>query len=273
VSLIADALRGAAPAAVDDPVVVVLTDGPDNSAYYEHEMLARALGLPLVVPAQLLRRHGRLCAPINGRVSPVDVIYRRTNADRMFRADGRPEPLGALLLEPLRAGQVAIVNAFGAGVADNKLVQSHVEGMVRFYLGEEPLIGSVPTYDPSDRPTLEMVLDRLSELVVKPSDGHGGQGVVIGPDATVRELDDLRVALEAEPTAFIAQELVLLSHHPTVCDGALAPRHVDLRAFVFSTPTSAHAVAGGLTRVALEEGSLIVNSSRNGGAKDTWILD
>jgi uncharacterized circularly permuted ATP-grasp superfamily protein len=168
---------------------------------------------------------------------------------------------------------VAIVNAFGAGVADNKLVQSHVEGMVRFYLGEEPLIGSVPTYDPSDRPTLEMVLDRLSELVVKPSDGHGGQGVVIGPDATVRELDDLRVALEAEPTAFIAQELVLLSHHPTVCDGALAPRHVDLRAFVFSTPTSAHAVAGGLTRVALEEGSLIVNSSRNGGAKDTWILD
>jgi carboxylate-amine ligase len=202
----------------------------------------------------------------------VDVVYRRTDVDRLAGPDGRLTALGELLLEPLRGGTVACVNAFGNGVADDKLVQAYVEEMIRFYLGEEPLLPSVPTYDLNDPEVRECVLDRLDEVVVKPRDGHGGTGVCIGPRCTPAALEAVADEICACPEAWVAQETVALSTHPTVCGGRLSPRHVDLRPFAYSTPRGVRVLAGGLTRVALREGSLIVNSSQDGGAKDTWVL-
>jgi uncharacterized circularly permuted ATP-grasp superfamily protein len=268
-----EALRATAPPdAGEHPSVVVLTDGPSNSAYYEHGAIARRLGLPLVRLGDLRVRGDRLFADTDDGVVAVDVIYRRTDEDRLFDATGACTPLGKALLGPLEAQTLACANAFGTGVADDKLVHSYVEEMVRFYLGEEPLLASVPTYDLSQPGVLEMTLERLEELVVKPRSGHGGIGVVVGSRADAQTLAAVADELAATPEQFIVQETVQLSRQPTVCDDGLEPRHVDLRPFTFAVGDRVEVFPGGLTRVALERGSLVVNSSQRGGAKDTWVL-
>src|SRR4051794_28069278 len=253
----------------EDGIAVLLTDGPSNSAFFEHRELAELAEVKLVRPGDLVHRGDRLALRDGRR---VQVVYRRTNDDRLRGDDGRPTAIGELLLGPLRAGTVAVVNAFGTGVADDKAVYPYVDDMVRFYLREEPLVRSVPTYDLADREARAETLERLDELVVKPRDGFGGSGVVIGPAASAGELRALRAAVAASPEAYVAQEVVHLSSHPTVIAGRLVPRHVDVRPFVFYDGLRPRALPGGLTRVALAEGELVVNSSRGGGGKDTWVL-
>ena len=236
------------------PRAAVLTDGPGNAAHWEHREVAELLGVPLVEPHEL-------------DVDAIDVLYRRTDGDRLA------DPVGRQLAEPWLAGRLALVNAFGTGVGDDKLAHAYVEDMVRYYLGEEPLVRSVRTYDLGRPEVLEEALDRIDELVVKPRAGFGGEGVVICPHAERADVERVRARVEDAPEDFVAQELVELSCHATVIDGALEPRHVDLRPFVFLGPDGAAGVLpGGLTRVAFDAGALVVNSSQNGGAKDTWVV-
>jgi uncharacterized circularly permuted ATP-grasp superfamily protein len=268
-----EALRAVAPPdAAEQPTVVVLSDGPSNSAYYEHDTIASRLGVPLVRLEDLSVRSGRLFAETGAGAVAVDVVYRRTNEDRLFDEDGSPTPLGEILIGPLEAQTLGCANAFGTGVADDKLVHSYVEEMVRFYLDEQPLLASVATHDLSQPGVLEMALERIGELVVKPRGGHGGIGVVVGPHAKPETLAAVSRELQATPEQFIVQETVQLSRQPTVCDGELEPRHVDLRPFTFAIAERTEVFPGGLTRVALEPGSLVVNSSQRNGAKDTWVL-
>jgi uncharacterized circularly permuted ATP-grasp superfamily protein len=272
VDLLADALHAAAPEAVRGrraPEAVVLTDGPGNSAYWEHGWLARELGLPLLEPSELEVREARLWRRPRGerRALPVDVVYRRTDADRL------DTPIGNLLAAPLRRGTLGVINQFGTGVADDKLAHAYVEDMIRFYLDEQPVIDSVPTYDLAEPDQLARALEIFGELVFKPRGGYGGRGVFIAPHARADDVASMRATVEAEPEQWIAQRLVLLSTHPTVVDGGLEPRHVDLRPFVFmGEGGEPRVLPGGLTRVARDAGALVVNSSQNGGAKDTWIL-
>ena len=265
------ALRDAAPEGVDDPACVLLSDGSGNSAWFEHRRIADRLGIPLVTWGDLDIRGGHAFAHVDGRRVRVDVIYRRTDEDRLREPNGRPTPLVALL-GPIRRGTLGVVNAPGTGVADDKLVHAYVEEMIRLYLGEEPLIRSVPTYDLTEPSTLAYVLGRLGELVVKPRSDYGGRGVVIGPHANQSDLEQVAKMISARPDRFVAQETIPLSRHPTVCGGRLEPRHVDLRAFVLASRDAVHVLRGGLTRVALAPGALVVNSSQNGGGKDTWVL-
>jgi uncharacterized circularly permuted ATP-grasp superfamily protein len=268
-----EALRAAAPAdAGEDPTVVLLSDGERNSAFYEHATIAGYLGLPLVLAEQLSLRGGRLFARLQDGERAVDVVYRRTDEDRVVDEHGNLTALAELLLEPMLAGTLACVNAFGTGVADDKLLHAYVEEMVRFYLGEEPLLRSVTTYDPTQPGVLAMILERIGELVIKPRSGHGGYGVVIGPHAKSEDLAATAAELSAAPERFIAQETVMLSRHPTVTDGQLELRHIDLRPFAILSGERVRVLPGGLTRVAFERGALVVNSSQNGGSKDTWVL-
>ena len=259
--LLGGTLRSAA--AGDEPHVVVLTDGPGNSAHWEHQWAARAIGAALVEPAALrldgdVLRHGE---------RRVDVVYRRTNADML------DTPVGRLLGGPLRAGTLGVVNAFGTGVADDKLTHAYVDDMVRFYLGEEPEIASVPTLDLARPDHLERALDTFAELVVKPRAGHGGIGVMICPHAEPADVAALRDRVRASPREWVAQPLVTFSTHPTVVGGSLEPRHVDLRPFVFMHGLDhPRVLPGGLTRYATAEGALVVNSTQSGGFKDTWVL-
>jgi uncharacterized circularly permuted ATP-grasp superfamily protein len=247
------ALRAAA-ATDASPRAVLLTDGEENPAYYEHQWAAEALGVPLVEPETL-------------DLDAVDVIYRRTNADRLDTG------VGELLLEPLRAGRVGVVNAFGTGVADDKLTHAYVEDMIRFYEDEEPLLPSVETFDLGRSDILERAMDVFDELVIKPRGGYGGEGVVVLPHADPKDLERVREVVRETPEDYVAQRMVMISTHPTVIDGRLAPRHVDLRPYVFlGEDGEVRTLPGGLTRVAFDEGSLVVNSSQNGGAKDTWVL-
>jgi len=267
------ALRAAAPAASGaDPVVVLLSDGKRNSAFYEHATIATYLGVPLVGASQLSVRRGRLFAQLEDGERAVDVVYRRTDEDRLSDDHGSPTGISELLLEPVLRGTLACVNAFGTGVADDKLLHAYVEEMVRFYLGEEPLLQSVPTYDPSQPGMLEMILGRIDELVIKPRSGHGGYGVVIGPHARSEDLRATAEMLSQAPERFVAQETIMLSLHPTVTDGRLELRHIDLRPFAITSGDTVEVIPGGLTRVAFEPGALVVNSSQNGGSKDTWVL-
>jgi uncharacterized circularly permuted ATP-grasp superfamily protein len=267
--LLGEALRAASPRAGGEPNVVLLSDGPDNSAWWEHLRLAGALGIQLVQPHEVEVRGGRVIAPDSG---PVDVVYRRTDEDRLRDASGRLTWVGELLLEPLVQGNVACVNGFGTGVADDKLVHAYVEEMVRFYLGEEPAIRSVETYDPGEWSVRRHVLQNIDELVVKPRDGSGGAGVIVCPHASAEDRARAAHQIRSCPEAFIAQETILLSTHPTVTEGLLEPRHIDLRAFAFQAGEEVRVLAGGLTRVAFDAGALVVNSSQNGGGKDTWVL-
>ncbi len=253
-----------------DGARILLTDGSANSAFREQQHLAELLQIPLVELDGLRLRGTQLELRANGQ--PVQVVYRRTDEERIRDEAGRLTALGELMLEPLRAGTVRLVNGFGTGVADDKLVYPYVEAMIDFYLGEEPLLHSVQTYDLGLPDLRAQVLDRIADYVVKPRDGHGGAGVVIGPTAGRSELDEAIRAVQSEPERWLAQEVVKLSTHPTVIDGRLEPRHVDLRPFVFSDGERIEALPGGLTRVAFVQGSMVVNSSRQGGGKDTRVV-
>lgn len=252
-----------------DGELVLLTDGPENSAHYEHRQVAELADLVLAGPADLRRAGDRVVLADGRRVRSV---YRRTDCDRMRDERGAPTWVADLLVGPLRAGEVGMVNWFGTGVADDKSVYGYVDGLVRHFLGEEPVVPSVPTYDLLDPARLEQVLDRLADLVVKPRDGSGGDGVVVGPGASPEELERARERVRADPEAWIAQEVVSLSTHPTVVDGRLEPRRVDLRPFAFNDGRDVVVPPGGLTRVALQAGEMVVNSSRDGGGKATWVV-
>ena len=246
-----------------DGRLVVMTDGPDNSAHWEHDWVARQLGIPLVVPSDLELRDKLL---LHGG-EQVDGVYRRTNADEV------DSDVGALLSPVLRAGNVKLVNGFGNGIGDDKLAHAYVPEMIRFYIGEEPLLPQVETFDLGEPRTLERALDVFDQLVIKDRGSYGGLGVVICPRAERADVDELRERVRADPAAFVAQRLVELSTHPTVIDGELRPRHVDLRPFVLMPALDVvEVLPGGVTRVALDEGALVVNTSQNGGAKDTWVL-
>ena len=273
-ALLGGALRDAAPAGRDDPFVVLLTDGPSNSAYWEHRSLAELLGITVATLEDLEHRDGDLVLRTpegGGAPRRVDVVYRRTDEDRLTDESGALTAVGEALLGPWSSGSIGLANAFGNGVADDKLAHAHVASMVRFYLGEEPLLPSVRTYDLGDARTRAAVLDRLGELVVKPRSGYGGQGVVLCSHVSEREVRATRDAVLAAPEDFVAQELVALSRHPTVIENTLQPRHVDLRPFVYCGE-SVRVLPGGLTRVALDAGAMVVNSSQNGGGKDTWVM-
>lgn len=268
------ALRAAAPAGVTDPTVVVLTPGVYNGAYFEHALLARTMGVELVEGRDLQCRRGRVMMRTTHGMAPVHVIYRRIDDEFLdpvhFRADSVLGCPG--MLDAARAGNVTLANAVGNGVADDKLVYTYLPDIIRYYLAEEPVLKNVDTWRLADRDSREEVLDRLDELVLKPVDGSGGKGIVIGPRASPAELDELRVKLLADPRSWIAQPVVQLSTVPTFVDGRLGPRHVDLRPFAVNDGSRVWVLPGGLTRVALAEGELIVNSSRGGGSKDTWVL-
>jgi len=244
-----DGLRDMLRLALGDGRAVLLTDGASNTAYWEHRWLADLLEIPLAEPSGL-------------DPTRVDVVYRRTNAWQLDSEVGR-----------LLHGRVRVVNAYGVGVGDDKLAHAYVEDMVRYYLGEDPLVRSVRTYDLGRPEVVEEALDRIEELVVKPRAGYGGEGVVICPHAEPEDVARIRDEVRATPEDYVAQELIPLSEHATVIDGELVLRHVDLRPFVFLGPGGEGRVyPGGLTRVALDEGALVVNSSQNGGAKDTWVI-
>lgn len=268
-----EAIRAAAPHDGEEPFAVVLSDGPENGAWYEHERVGRELDLPIVTPDQLESSRERLFARLDNRRHRVDVLYRRLDADQITEADGSPTPLGELLLPALRSGRLRCVNAFGTGLADDKLSHAYVERMIDFYLGEAPLLRSVPSYDLGDEGDRETAMDRLEELVVKPRGGFGGHGVTIMPRANKDERERALAAVRRRPERFIAQEPVALSSHPTVRGGGLRPRRVDLRPFVISSPAGEEAMTGGLTRFAQGAGEMIVNSSQGGGCKDTWVVD
>lgn len=267
------ALRAASPA--EDPQVVVLSPGIYNSAYFEHSLLARAMGVELVEGRDLTCHGGRVWMRTTTGERPVDVIYRRVDDDYLdpvhFRADSMLGCPG--LLNSARAGNVVIANAVGNGVADDKLLYSYVPDLIRYFLGEEPVVDNVHTWRLEEPEALAEVLDRLPELVVKPVDGAGGKDLVMGPSADAAELEALRVRLLADPRGWIAQPVVQLSTVPTVIGDVLAPRHVDLRPFAVNDGDDVWVLPGGLTRVALPEGQLVVNSSQGGGSKDTWVID
>ncbi len=254
----------------DAPSVAVLSDGADNAVRWEVDALGPLLGVPVAEPHELRDDGGTLRLRADGR--PIDVLFRRTSEERLRGDAGAPSYLGELLLGPLRAGTLRVVNAFGTGVADDKRIYPYVEDLVRFFCGEEPLIASVPTYDLADPAQREAALERLDELVVKPRTGSGGFGVVVGPLASAEQRREVRRAVQADPGHFLAQETVAISTHPTLIDGALRPRHLDLRPFVFCDGASVEVLPGGLSRFAVEEGDLVVNCSQGGGGKDVRVL-
>jgi uncharacterized circularly permuted ATP-grasp superfamily protein len=268
-----EAIRDAAPTDREEPFAVVLSDGPENGAWYEHERAGRELGLPIVTPEQLESSRGRLFARIGRDRHEVDVLYRRLDADQITEADGSPTALGELLLPALRSGRLRCANAFGTGLADDKLAHVYAERMIRYYLGEEPLLRSVPSYDLTDEEDRREAMERLDELVIKPRGSFGGHGVTIMPRASERERERSIAAVRRQPERFIAQEPVALSSHPTVREDGLVPRRIDLRPFVISSAGGQLAMVGGLTRFARGAGEMVVNSSQGGGCKDTWVVE
>lgn len=273
--LLLSALRAVAPAAEGEATVVVWTPGSMNSAYFEHSFIARQMGVELVEASDLVVRDDVLYMRTTSGLQRVHAVYRRLDDDFIDPLEFRPDSLLGVpgLMRAYRAGSVALANAVGTGVADDKAIYHYVPEMIKFYLGEEPLLQNVKTYLLGDREACEYALGRMDQLVFKPTGESGGKGVFVGPDTPADELEGLREVILRNPEKWIAQEVVRLSTVPTAgLDGHLAPRHVDLRPFaVFGEKIKI--VPGGLTRVAMIEGSMIVNSSRGGGSKDTWVLD
>lgn len=270
---ISDALHAVAPeSASGEPSIALVSDGPGSAAWYEHRQVADALDIYLFSLDQLENQGGSIYGrDDDGLLKPIDVIYRRTDLDRLRLPSGALSHFGELMLGPIQEGAVACVNAFGSGIADDKLIHAYVEQMITFYLSEEPILESVTTYDPASAETQAMVDDRLEELVVKPRGGLGGKGVTIGSAATPAQLEKVRHELAGAPEHWVVQETVALSTHPTVIDGRLEPRHIDLRPYAIHLgEDGARTLSACLTRVALERGAMVVNSSQNGGAKDTW---
>jgi uncharacterized circularly permuted ATP-grasp superfamily protein len=269
------ALRAAAPrGASSDPTVVVLTPGVHNAAYFEHTLLARLMGVELVEGRDLFCSRNRVFVHTTRGRRPVDVIYRRVDDDWLDPLQFRPDSLIGCpgLINAARSGNVTIANAVGNGVADDKLIYTYIPDLIRYYLSEEPLLDNVESHRLDDPDKLAWVLDSLDELVVKPVDGAGGAGIVIGPMASKTELAVLRERLIADPRGWMAQRPVALSTSPVLIGEGLAPRHIDLRPFAVNDGDDVWLLPGGLTRVALPEGELVVNSSQGGGSKDTWIL-
>jgi uncharacterized circularly permuted ATP-grasp superfamily protein len=274
VALLRAALADAAPAGCTGvPQLGLLTDGPHNSAWFEHQLLAEAMGVPVVTPDVLWpTAAGGVAVQRDGERVPVDVLYRRFDeADLAAHLTPSGASVGALLAAAVRAGQLAVANVPGNGVADDKATYRYVDAMIRFYLAEEPVLATVPTWLLAEDADVAEVRDRLHELVVKPVDGYGGQGVVFGPLCSAAELAELQAQVLAAPHRFVAQQPVDFSTVPTVVDGLVVPRHADLRVFAVAGG-STRALPSPLTRVALTEGSLLVNSSQGGGSKDTWVL-
>ncbi len=272
--LLLDTLRAVAPAGVNEPTVVVLTPGMYNSAYFEHAFLAQQMGVELVEGQDLFVKDNFVYMRTTQGPKRVDVIYRRVDDDFLDPLAFRPDStLGcAGLLSVYRAGNVTLSNAIGTGVADDKSIYPYVPKMIEFYLGEKPILNNVPTWLCREDEDLKYVLDHLGELVVKEVHGAGGYGMLVGPASTKAEIEEFRGALLANPSNYIAQPTLALSTCPTFVESGVAPRHIDLRPFVLSGKT-VQMVPGGLTRVALKEGSLVVNSSQGGGTKDTWVLE
>ena len=273
-NVLLDNLRAVAPSGVSNPTVVVLTPGSYNSAYFEHAFLAQQMGVELVEGPDLFVADNMVHMRTTHGAQRVDVIYRRIDDDFLdplsFRSDSMLGVPG--LFEVYRAGRVTLANAIGTGVADDKSTYIYVPDMVRFYLGEEPILQNVPTYRLGEPGELKYVLANLSELVVKEVQGSGGYGMLVGPAASKNDIEAYRARILAQPASFIAQPTLALSTCPTFVDSGIAPRHVDLRPYVLSGK-NVTLVPGGLTRVALREGSLVVNSSQGGGTKDTWVLE
>lgn len=271
-ALLLQTLRESSP--VDNPCVVVMTPGRFNSAYFEHSFLAQQMGVELVESADLVVKDGQVLMRTTTGLKRVDVIYRRIDDDFLDPLAFNPDSLIGVpgLLSVYRAGGVVLANAIGTGVADDKSIYPYVPEMIRFYLGEEPILNNVPTWQCREPAALSHVLANLEELVVKEVHGAGGYGMLIGPCASREELARFRELLKARPDNYIAQPTLSLSTCPTFVDAGIAPRHIDLRPFVL-TGQELRLVPGGLTRVALTEGSLVVNSSQGGGTKDTWVME
>jgi uncharacterized circularly permuted ATP-grasp superfamily protein len=272
--LLLDNLRSVAPMGVNDPTVVVMTPGMYNSAYFEHAFLAQQMGVELVEGKDLFVSDNTVFMRTTRGPKRVDVIYRRLDDDFLDPLAFRPDSsLGVPgLLSVYRAGRVTLANAIGTGVADDKSIYPFVPDMIRFYLSEEPVLNNVPTYQCRKQEDLQYTLANLPELVVKEVHGAGGYGMLVGPASSKQQIEDFRQRLLARPDGYIAQPTLALSACPTYVENGIAPRHIDLRPFVLSGKTISM-VPGGLTRVALQEGSLVVNSSQGGGTKDTWILE
>ena len=272
--LLLETLRASSPSTTDDPTVVVLTPGMYNSAYFEHAFLAQQMGVELVEGQDLFVKDYFVYMRTTRGPKRVDVIYRRVDDDfldpSVFRATSTLGCAG--LMDAYRAGHVNICNAVGTGIADDKSIYPYVPQMIEFYLGEKPILNNVPTFQCRKKDDLAYTLANLDKLVVKEVHGAGGYGMLVGPAATKAEIEEFRQVLLAKPDGYISQPTLSLSSCPTYVESGIAPRHIDLRPFVLSGKT-VQMVPGGLTRVALKEGSLVVNSSQGGGTKDTWILE
>ena len=272
--LLLETLRAVAPAGVNEPTVVVLSPGMYNSAYFEHAFLAQQMGIELVEGQDLFVRDSFVYMRTTQGPKRVDVIYRRVDDDfldpKAFRADSSLGCAG--LLDVYRVGNITLSNSIGTGIADDKSIYPYVPKMVEFYLSERPILSNVPTYLCRDAKDLSYVLANMASLVVKEVHGAGGYGMLVGPAATQAEIADFSAVVKANPSNYIAQPTLSLSTCPTFVDSGSAPRHIDLRPFVLSGK-EVQMVPGGLTRVALKEGSLVVNSSQGGGTKDTWVLE
>ncbi len=273
--LLLETLRAVAPAGVNEPTVVVLTPGMYNSAYFEHAFLAQQMGVELVEGQDLFVKDGYVYMRTTQGPRRVDVIYRRVDDDfldpKVFRADSTLGCAG--LVDVYRAGNITLSNAVGTGIADDKSIYPYVPKMIEFYLGEKPILNNVPTWMCRQADDLKYVLGHMAELVVKEVHGAGGYGMLVGPAATKAEIAEFKAVVKARPDNYIAQPTLSLSTCPTFVESGVAPRHIDLRPYVLSSGKDVQTVPGGLTRVALKEGSLVVNSSQGGGTKDTWVLE
>jgi uncharacterized circularly permuted ATP-grasp superfamily protein len=272
--LLLETLRGVAPDGVPDPTIVLLTPGAYNSAYFEHSFLAQQMGIELVEGQDLFVKDGFVFMRTTRGPKRIDVIYRRVDDDYLDPSVFRPDSMLGVtgLMESYRAGKVVLANAIGTGVADDKSIYPYVPAMIQFYLNEQPILNNVPTYELRKKDDLNFALANLHELVVKEVHGSGGYGMLVGPAATSAQRDDFRERILKNPEKYIAQPTLSLSTCPTFVEAGIAPRHIDLRPFILSGK-SVRMVPGGLTRVALKEGSLVVNSSQGGGTKDTWVLE
>ncbi|MEX2355453.1 MAG: circularly permuted type 2 ATP-grasp protein [Thermaerobacterales bacterium] len=267
-------LQNVSPDGADEPVVVLLTPGRYNAAYFEHAYLAKQMGVELVEGSDLTVEADKVYIRTTHGLQQVNVIYRRVDDEfldpRAFRSDSLLGVPG--LFEAYRKGNVTLANAIGTGVADDKAIYAYVLDIIRFYLAEEPILDNIPTYLAERPQDYQYIMDRMDELVVKETEGAGGYGMLIGPQASKQELAHFRDKIKANPRGYIAQPLVELSHHPCIVNRRLQPSRIDLRPYVLSGQDTSWVMPGGLTRVALKQGSYVVNSSQGGGSKDTWVL-
>ncbi len=273
--LLNNILASLSPQQTSNPTVVLLTPGVFNSAYFEHTFLARQMGIPLVEGRDLLVDNHKVYMKTTAGLQQVHVIYRRIDDDYLDPLVFNPHSILGVpgLMSAYRKGNVAIANAVGNGVADDKAVYAYVPAMIKYYLNEEIILPNVPTYSLENEDDIKYVFDNIEKMVLKRTNQSGGYGMVMGNKVSEKEIKDIEKAVKATPREFIAQPIIKLSTVPCFIDGKLQPRHVDLRPYALCGPDGIHIVPGGLTRVALREGSLVVNSSQGGGSKDTWVVD